>query len=252
MHVLPARAATGALALLAVTSAAPTAAFAQAAPHLVVEVRTLGSATPIPGAQVQVRESRASGATNEQGVLHLSMPRPGTYTVAVEAAGFLPQQRRIRWTGGGIDLLDFALEMRPVELPAVEARASRGAARLANTGFHQRRSQRVGRFVTRTEIDARRPARLSEMLRSMPGVQINRTSFSDSHASMGRSALASRRCPIQYFVDGVLTMPGFNIDDVPPASVEAVEVYHGAAQIPAEFNRQNALCGVIVIWTRVD
>jgi hypothetical protein len=37
-----------------------------------------------------------------------------------------------------------------------------------------------------------------------------------------------------------------------PGDVAGIEICGGAAEIPAQFNRQTALCGVMVTWTRVD
>ena len=103
----------------------------------------------------------------------------------------------------------------------------------------------------RSDIEKRNPQRLSDMLRTIPGLHLASTRVGDDHrASMLRS-VPNRRCPIQYFVDGVSAM-GFNIDDVAPGSIEALEIYRGASEIPPDFNRGTALCGVIVIWTRID
>ena len=38
---------------------------------------------------------------------------------------------------------------------------------------------------------------------------------------------------------------------IPPAQIEAIEVYTSAAQIPAQFNKTSNGCGVMVIWTRI-
>jgi hypothetical protein len=35
-----------------------------------------------------------------------------------------------------------------------------------------------------------------------------------------------------------------------PATLEGVEYYTGAAQIPAKYTRVNQECGVLVLWTR--
>jgi hypothetical protein len=50
-------------------------------------------------------------------------------------------------------------------------------------------------------------------------------------------------------VDGVL-VPMDNIDDVPLNNIGAVEVYRGPSEMPPEFNYPDAVCGVVLIWTR--
>lgn len=57
------------------------------------------------------------------------------------------------------------------------------------------------------------------------------------------------RCPIQYYVDGTFVAL-FNIDEILPGDVEGMEIYRGAATIPAEYNKGTAICGLILIWTR--
>lgn len=37
---------------------------------------------------------------------------------------------------------------------------------------------------------------------------------------------------------------------VHPSSVAAIEIYRGAAQVPATFGGSDARCGVIAIWTK--
>jgi hypothetical protein len=66
------------------------------------------------------------------------------------------------------------------------------------------------------------------------------------------SRVARNNCPPQYYVDG-MQVTGFNIDDMPPGDVEAVELYAGSAGLPPEFNRMRstAICGSVIIWTRI-
>jgi hypothetical protein len=45
-------------------------------------------------------------------------------------------------------------------------------------------------------------------------------------------------------------MPLFDINSLPPGSIEAIEFYSGAAQIPARYMGLNTQCGVMVIHTR--
>ena len=80
-----------------------------------------------------------------------------------------------------------------------------------------------------------------------------------------------RDCPVQIYLDGFLmnqplarvgasdslrssrdaSQLAFTIDDVvSPSLVEAIEVYHGLSEVPAEFAGPNAQCGVIAVWSR--
>ncbi len=116
--------------------------------------------------------------------------------------------------------------------------------------FETRRAHGVGHFITRDQIEDRRPLRLSDMLRSIPGTMV-------SSGDNGRTVLrftrgAGSRCPPQYFLDGIQAT-GFSIDDISPADVEGVEIYAGSVGLPPEFNRLygTSICGTVVIWSRI-
>ncbi len=59
----------------------------------------------------------------------------------------------------------------------------------------------------------------------------------------------SRACLMDLYVDGVLYERGI-IDDLISDWIEAIEVYNGISEIPAQYNRTDAVCGVILVWTR--
>jgi hypothetical protein len=116
--------------------------------------------------------------------------------------------------------------------------------------FEARRKTGAGYFVTRADIEKRRPNSLSEYMRMVPGVRI-------VTLDNGRTALRFNRnprnnCPPQYFVDGI-PASNFDIDEVLPGDVEGVELYAGAAGVPPQFNRfyGTTICGTILIWTRI-
>jgi hypothetical protein len=41
----------------------------------------------------------------------------------------------------------------------------------------------------------------------------------------------------------------FDVNSIPPETIEAIEWYAGPAQTPSEYNNLNTACGVLVIWT---
>ncbi len=95
------------------------------------------------------------------------------------------------------------------------------------------------------------PRFMSDVLRRVAGVSLQSTALGGTSRASMRGTKVLGSCPIQYYIDGVPAI-GFNIDDMPARDVEGMEIYRGASEVPPEFNRYTALCGVIVIWTRVD
>jgi hypothetical protein len=62
-------------------------------------------------------------------------------------------------------------------------------------------------------------------------------------------------CFAKVYVDNQLMNPGtptppFNLRDVPPPQVEALEFYARPAEVPAKYNTLNSGCGVLIIHTR--
>lgn len=126
-----------------------------------------------------------------------------------------------------------------------------------HSGFHDRKERGFGQYITREEIEKRNPSRVTDLLRSVPGVRTT-SSGRGSHGvvttSRGNNSFAGQ-CPAQIYVDDfhVNRANGwtFRIDDVvSPDDVEGIEVYRGLATVPAQFLSPQADCGVIAIWTR--
>ena len=134
-------------------------------------------------------------------------------------------------------------------LPAVVVNAKVERNRVLEQ-FEARRKTGAGYFVTRADIEKRRPNALSEYMRMIPGVRIVTLDNGRSALRFARNPRAN--CPPQYFVDGI-PASNFDIDEVLPGDVEGVELYAGAAGVPPQFNRffGTTICGTILIWTRI-
>jgi len=112
-----------------------------------------------------------------------------------------------------------------------------------------------GEFLGPDELARFSALRISDVLRRIRGVDVlhpggNLAGVTEyflfsSASAMCRSTLQQ---PIVY-VDGML----FDVQHLLSFQVEdliALEVYNGASEVPAEFNRTGSDCGVIVLWTR--
>lgn len=123
--------------------------------------------------------------------------------------------------------------------------------------FRQRRSQGMGIYITRQDVERRRPMYTSDLLRSIPGVEL----VGGGGGSRPKVALnrgLGMACATQIFVDGMLVnrrsfgeINDFRLDDVvSPGSIEGIEIYRGLGSIPPEFLNADSQCGVIAVWTR--
>lgn len=146
--------------------------------------------------------------------------------------------------------------------------------------FERRRRRGTGTFLSRAQIEKSHVSRLTDLLRSMPGVQV----ITDDHGvtmvelrhakrilvqssptvgppptdSTGRrvdpstvpSQASIQRCPAAFLLDGLAIDGASGIDtQLRPEDVEGIEVYSGG-QVPIELGARHSECGVVMIWTR--
>jgi TonB-dependent starch-binding outer membrane protein SusC len=221
---------------------------AQGSASLEIAVLTEMEGLPVAGAQVLVEGVDAGRATDRRGLLLLRGLPAGTWLVEVRFIGYLPWQRHIALEAGVAEGLLVHLEADPVALAPLEVHAR---STLLSRGFYDRKRSGVGTFLTRDDLDHIRPRVLSDVLRRVGGIHVGSDSRGMPPARIRGQQTMAGGCPIQYFVDGVLTY-ALNIDEVRPGDVEGIEIYRGAASIPIMFRRGSASCGVIVLWTRIQ
>lgn len=152
---------------------------------------------------------------------------------------------------------------RPLPSPPSIIGSEAAAPSLRLAGFYRRRAAGRGTFLTTADLERRRAARLSDILRMMPGVSLVpigggrfavATPRPGGHATFGPTGAERGACFFDLLLDGVrLTpVPGalpVDIDDIAPARLAAIEV-HRATSIPIELQVGAGSCGVIALWSR--
>lgn len=112
--------------------------------------------------------------------------------------------------------------------------------------FKRRMKSGFGEFITREEIEKRQPQHTSDLLRTVPGVNVGPVQYGRAPVRM-RSA--GRTCSPVIFLDGVLSR-NFVLDDLSPDAIEGIEVYRRGSETPPQFNTGSSRCGTLVVWTR--
>ncbi len=222
--------------------------FATSSPgRLVGRIYDAMTEDPVATAAISVVGRPGFVESNRQGEFVLADVPPGERQLEVRRLGYAPLTYRIDLTPGITTEVEVGLVPAPVEMAPIVATAER-SLRLEIKGFYERRHWGellgLGEFFTVEDIERWRPARMTHFI-------MNNTMLGSGLTNRRMSSgFSSIMCPVNVLVDGISVA----IDDlnnvVLPIEVGAVEVYRGAAQLPARFAGSDSRCGVVAIWTR--
>ncbi|HET7464832.1 MAG TPA: carboxypeptidase regulatory-like domain-containing protein, partial [Longimicrobium sp.] len=168
---------------------------------------------------------------------------------------------------------------RVVQLAGIRANARRIA--LDISGFYERQRRGIGHFLTERELGRNPAGRVSNVLRTVPGVRVVRyvpddgsrmghtdgstpsalnvdeqyriatsrmpTATFDTGDKERRSTASSSYCYMDVYLDGVQVQSsnpenGQDVDSLPLGQLEGVEVYTGASEIPPEYRNLFSAC----------
>jgi hypothetical protein len=235
-------------------------------------IRADSSNRAVVGAEVVLDPGARSVRTNSSGDFLLGSLQAGRYTLTFRSIGFRPFKAEAVLSGQDTLELDVALvpvaqQLAPLSVTAVTPRLSGKMEE-----FERRRKMGFGRFFTRAELANWENGPLSNVLRTAASVKLvllpyscnggfaaasNRVSTVSIPESMqcGRQPINSV-CYLDIYIDGARfwywgDRPPPDIDQYVVRDIQAMEVYRGFAQLPAEFATGNGKgCGAISIWTR--
>lgn len=216
------------------------------APSKVVGTVTDTAGLPLSGARVSVLTTALHTISDDSGRFRLEGIPSGNVVFSVrrlgyEAATFTASLRPGRTHGVTLPLTALAQALPEV---AVE-QAREPSAWLAL--FEKRRTTNRGTFFTRKDIEHRQARTASDLMRTVPGVQVVRTRTGEGLVmTRGNGA---RRCYPQLYVH--TTPYSGSIDDFSADDIEAMEVYSGISEVPPDLNTVGRpICAAVVIWTR--
>lgn len=211
---------------------------------------------PVVGARVSVAATGRTVTTDSSGRFEVSDIPSGVIRLHFTAEGFPRVSVVLAFAADEIMVQRFELDSTTVpgdtvgaprraqqlDPSTVTATPSRG---VRYEDFERRMKSGRGQYVTREQIEAAGYANLTDVARTLRGVNVDCGGGRECHIRMAR---AQRGCLPEYVVDGVVD-PFFG-PMVAIRDIEGVEFYTGASDVPGEFAGRNAACGVVVIWTR--
>lgn len=256
--------------VVAVLAAATLVAARPAPAQILVRgiVVDAGTGAPIPSARVVLSASHGGWAdelhTDSAGSFTFPDVRSGSYNLRLRRVGYRNSGGSLRLSADSVVELRLQMAVASVALEPVTvvARSPRTVSPILR-GFYQRMSSGTGRFVTREEIESRRPTRVTDVLRIQPNMILIPGRGGIGGGTMSRPS-SGGRCSVVFFIDGMLVSTPANgvpwrsgprtdrpIDDyVQPGDIEGIEIYRGESDTPAEFVTRYVTCGTVVIWTR--
>jgi hypothetical protein len=183
--------------------------------------------------------------------------RGSALTLRVRRLGFQPQLLSVQVTKAGRTAnVTVTLEPSVTSLdPVIVADDSAGEPRNPRlVGFNERRaSNSFGHYVTPEMLARKKPSHASEVLRELPGVVTRPARFGSlvRLRGCGVRGQSSEKVGPLVWLDGV-RLVGAEIDEVTQATeIAAIEVYNSFAGVPAQYLDRSAVCGTILVWTKV-
>lgn len=209
---------------------------------------------PVPGAQIAMAGTKLPPVVSDAtGHYRLSGLPAGTQSLYARRVGFLAQTRAVDLRAGVPARVDFTLESGAVVLDSIRVIAQRVSGNIRMEGFERRRREGFGYFTTEKQIRERAPIDVYDILRTVPGIQVEYAEDGSTHviSTRGMPAFASistnGACSIKFFIDGV---PVDDISFVRPREIAGVEVYPAGTVSPIEFGDPTTNCGEVLLWTR--
>ncbi|HEY8831411.1 MAG TPA: carboxypeptidase-like regulatory domain-containing protein [Gemmatimonadaceae bacterium] len=200
--------------------------------------------TPVPSAEVELRrQGEASRMARSDNDGRFSFPgvQTGPLALTVRRMGYVAKTINMDVPAAGTSpTLEVELEEIPSDISSVIVESSKEHL----LEFYQRKGNNTfAKFFDSKDIQKRNPFYLSEMVSTISGANI-------SSKGAGNRILL-RGCQPMVWLDG-MRAPGAELDDVArPGDVAGMEVYPSNAGLPPEYqDRNNRMCGAIMVWTK--
>jgi TonB-dependent receptor-like protein/carboxypeptidase family protein len=205
----------------------------------------------IAGVEITLDAGTRAFETDEQGKFELQKVPAGPLSIRLRRIGFRPDTIDLMVLAGQVIPLEVRIRRLAIALAPVFIRG-REALTGWRAGFYDRKDRGGGHFYTATDIDKRNPPNMTDFFRTVPGARVEPTN--GGFTKIIRFRGASRNCWPLVWLDGSPLGAGeFDLDNLNPRSIEAMEVYAGPASVPAQYQSVRGTaynCGTILIWSK--
>jgi hypothetical protein len=250
-------------------------AHAQAADTMAVVIgRVVNDQTdqPLSGVDVMIRGRETVVRTDSTGAFRIPAPA-GRQIVVLKKPGHQPFSAEVVSSRG--TPMEYVLGLVPASsttLAPVTVAVSVVDRRLQSYEAH-RTSGLGGHFLSRDRFEQEKGRAMADVLVSTPGADIVRgrggaafyatrrgydtirNTLKIGPAEQARGA-AVGTCYAAVVVNGIFVYRGdpgdqlYDLNQLAPNDVLAMEIYNGGATMPIEYNTLRNTCGLVVIWTK--
>jgi len=180
--------------------------------------------------------------TDVRGRFFFPLQTAGSYGIELFRIGYGTVRDSILLDEGAEVDVVAELALEAIAMEAVVVSTTR-RSRLDTSGFFDRRRTLSGRFITREDIEARRPMYLADLFRSVPSLRVTPLANGQGSVVTGRGG-----CFPTYYLDGVRLVESASLDMfIPPDNLEGLEIY-GSSSSPPQY--QGGRCGTVIMWSR--
>lgn len=250
-----------AFALASLAVVAPPAA----AQTVVGTVRSARDSSPLFGAIVGVVDG-SFVKTDSSGRFRFGKVKAGKRELRIRRLGFEPFARYVDAAGDKPNEVDIWMTPLPLRLKEVAVSGKRISVPYRFEEVYRRAASGFGHLITLEDIERRQPFYVREILNGIPGISIDnykvrfrRCGDGTPLSSVNMRTRASSLDPtkVQVYIDGrrvtkFQTDGGTDVDEalslVNVKDIQAIEVYVGVAELPAEFAID--ACAAIAVWTK--
>lgn len=209
----------------------------------------------LAGAEVVLNGPQNSQRTNEKGEFRFTAVPAGFQIVGVRMFGFAPKVDTIAVAEAGELRREYKLSRIETVLPKVPVTATLLDRKLYEF-YDRRKASGMGRYLDSAEFAKAPGTRTSDRLSKLPGLMIMRGRGLAAYVTSTRSLARARAgaCTANVWLDYINLGTGFNVNELDPSVIAAVEWYAGTSTVPARFavpaKPGSQYCGTLVIWLR--
>lgn len=223
-------------------------------------------------------DSVTSTVADAGGRFEVSSTEPGSYLLRAAALGYRETPVGVFELGeGGSITIEYLLKAAPLPMDALMVEIDRPVLdhHLVRNGYVRRLQRGLGKFITPFDIENSSARSTESLMEGIPGVRVGIVTANTGGVRMPAPHLGQTVqiagphggwCEPTIYLDGIRTQydpeMGFTLSQVAHLeTVEAVEIYRRAAEIPVEFGVAQGAgdlrsgggttgCGVLAVWTK--